>query len=108
MPAGPLPPDPSELLSASMQGFLRQWREEYDFIVIDSSPVLSVTDAVMLSVEVDAVIIVVRAGQTAIGALRRSRDLLFNVKADVLGVVLNAADLSSADYYYYSTTKYGD
>lgn len=109
MPAGPLPPDPSELLSsASMQGLLRQWREEYDFIVVDSSPVLSVTDAVMLSVEVDAVILVVRAGQTAIGALRRSRDLLLNVKADLLGIVLNAADLSSADYYYYSSAKYGD
>jgi Mrp family chromosome partitioning ATPase len=91
-----------------MRGLLTQWREEYDFIVIDSSPVLSVTDAVMLSVEVEAVILVVRAGQTAIGALRRSRDLLLNVKADLLGIVLNAADLSSADYYYYSTAKYGD
>ena len=107
MPAGPLPPDPSELLSsASMRGLLAQWREEYDFIVVDSSPILSVTDAVMLSVEVEAVILVVRAGQTAVGALRRSRDLLLNVKADILGIVLNAADLSSAEYYYYSSAKY--
>jgi Mrp family chromosome partitioning ATPase len=89
-----------------MRGLLAQWREEYDFIVVDSSPILSVTDAVMLSVEVEAVILVVRAGQTAVGALRRSRDLLLNVKADILGIVLNAADLSSAEYYYYSSAKY--
>lgn len=100
--AGPIPPHPSELLSsAMMQDLLKRWREEYDHIIIDTPPVLSVTDAVLLSVQTDAVILIIRSHQTSAAHVRRTRDLLQSVKASVLGVVVNAADLTSPDYYYY-------
>jgi succinoglycan biosynthesis transport protein ExoP len=101
LPSGSIPPQPSELLSAPlMQDLLRRWREEYDHIIIDSPPVLSVTDAVLMSVKADAVILVVRSGQTTTNAVRRARDLLTHVNANLLGVVLNAADLTSLGGYY--------
>jgi capsular exopolysaccharide synthesis family protein len=101
VPAGALPPQPSELLSSTlMQDLMLQWREDYDHVIIDSPPVLSVTDAVLLSVIADVVLLVVRAGQTTTGAVRRARDLLLHVKCNLLGVVLNAADLRSMGDYY--------
>jgi Mrp family chromosome partitioning ATPase len=60
-----------------------------------------VTDAVVLSPRADAVVLVIRSGQTTKQALRRSRDILTQVNAKVVGVLLNAVDLSSPDYYYY-------
>lgn len=85
-----------------------QLREQYDHIVIDTPPSLSVTDAVVLSPRADAVVLVIRSGQTTKQALRRSRDTLMQVNAKVVGVLLNAVDLSSPDYYYYYEyqTKY--
>jgi capsular exopolysaccharide synthesis family protein len=109
IPAGPPPPHPAELVgSVIMQNFIKEWREKYDHIIIDSPPCLSVTDAVLLSVEVDAVALVLRSGHTPKEAVRRARNLLFQVKAKVLGVVVNAVDLHSPDMYYYSyASKYG-
>jgi len=102
LPAGTPPPNPAELLaSANMRDVLNQLREEYDHIVIDTPPSLSVTDAVVLSPRADAVVLVIRSGQTTKQALRRSRDILMQVNAKVVGVLLNAVDLSSPDYYYY-------
>jgi capsular exopolysaccharide synthesis family protein len=109
LPAGPPPPSPSELLgSAVMKSLLAQWREQYDHIVIDTPPALSVTDPVLLSVEADAVVLVIRSGQTTKESLRRARDLLVQVNAKVMGVVVNALDLRSPDLnYYYCGSKYG-
>ncbi len=110
LPAGPLAPQPSELLSSAlMRDLLAKWRLEYDHIVVDSPPVLSVTDAVLLSVTVDVVLFVARSGQTTNAALRRSRELLEYVKAPVMGLVINAINLDSPDYYYYyySGSRYG-
>src|SRR3989441_9683581 len=102
LPAGTPPPNPAELLaSTNMKDVLAQLREEYDHIVLDTPPTLSVTDAVVLSPRADAVVLVIRSGQTTKQALRRSRDVLLQVNAKVSGVLLNAVDLSSPDYYYY-------
>ena len=102
LPAGTPPPNPAELLASSnMRDVLMQLREQYDHIVIDTPPSLSVTDAVVLSPRADAVVLVIRSGQTTKQALRRSRDTLIQVNAKVVGVLLNAVDLSSPDYYYY-------
>ena len=102
LPAGTPPPNPAELLaSTNMKDVLAQLREEYDHIVLDTPPTLSVTDAVVLSPRADAVVLVIRSGQTTKQALRRSRDVLMQVNAKVSGVLLNAVDLSSPDYYYY-------
>lgn len=109
LPSGPLPPHPSELLgSGLMQDLIREWRKEYDHIIVDSPPVLSVTDAVLLAVQADMVTLVVRSGQTTMGAVRHARDLLLQLKAPLRGIVLNAVDLQSPDYYYYyySGSKY--
>jgi polysaccharide biosynthesis transport protein len=102
LPAGTPPPNPAELLaSTQMRDLLEQLRGQYDHIVIDTPPTLSVTDAVVLSPRADAIVLVIRSGQTTKQALRRSRDLLMQVNAKVSGVLLNAVDLSSPDYYYY-------
>lgn len=102
LPAGTPPPNPAELLASSnMKDVLAELREEYDHIVVDTPPTLSVTDAVVMSTRADAVVLVIRCGQTTKQALRRSRDLLTQVNARVCGVLLNAVDLNSPDYYYY-------
>ena len=67
-------------------------RQEYKFIVIDSPPVMAATDAVILSVLVDGVLLVVRSGETPKGAFKRMRDLLGGMKCHLLGVLLNAVD----------------
>ncbi len=102
MPAGTPPPNPAELLASSnMRDLILELREQYDHIVIDTPPTLSVTDAVVLSPRADATILVIRSGHTTKQALRRSRDILMQVNAHVAGVLLNAVDLTSPDYYYY-------
>ena len=101
-PAGTPPPNPAELLASSnMRDVLAELREQYDHIVVDTPPTLSVTDAVVMSTRADAVVLVIRSGQTTKQALRRSRDILMQVNARVSGVLLNAVDLTSPDYYYY-------
>jgi capsular exopolysaccharide synthesis family protein len=102
LPAGTPPPNPAELLaSPNMRETLEKLRGQYDHIVVDTPPTLSVTDAVVLSPAADAIVLVIRSGQTTKQALRRSRDILMRVNAKVSGVLLNAVDLSSPDYYYY-------
>jgi polysaccharide biosynthesis transport protein len=102
LPAGTPPPNPAELLaSPNMRDVLEKLRDQYDHIVVDTPPSLSVTDAVVLSPRADAVVLVIRSGKTTKQALRRSRDILAQVNAKVVGVLLNAVDLSSPDYYYY-------
>jgi succinoglycan biosynthesis transport protein ExoP len=102
LPAGTPPPNPAELLaSANMRDMLEELRGKYDHIVLDTPPTLSVTDAVVLSPRADAIVLVIRSGGTTKQALRRSRDILMQVNAKVSGVLLNAVDLSSPDYYYY-------
>jgi polysaccharide biosynthesis transport protein len=102
LPAGTPPPNPAELMaSAQMLDLLAELREQYDHVIVDTPPTLSVTDAVVLSTRVDAVVLVIRSAQTTKPALRRSRDILAQVNARVAGVLLNAVDLDSADYYYY-------
>lgn len=102
LPAGPPPPNPAELLASSaMKDMLEELRGQFDHIVIDTPPTLSVTDAVVMSTRSDAVVLVIRSGHTTKQALRRARDILMQVNAKVSGVLLNAVDLSSPDYYYY-------
>jgi capsular exopolysaccharide synthesis family protein len=102
LPAGTPPPNPAELMaSPEMFQLLAELREQYDHIVIDTPPTLSVTDAVVLSTRADAVVLVIRSSQTTKPALRRTRDILTQVNARVAGVLLNAVNLDSPDYTYY-------
>jgi capsular exopolysaccharide synthesis family protein len=103
LPAGKTPPYPSEMIaSESMRRLLERWRQEFDQIVIDTPPVLAVTDAVILASMADAVIVVARSGVTGYQSLCRTRDLLRKVHAKIAGVVVNDLGLNSvgyADYY---------
>ena len=102
IPAGPVPPQPSELLSSTaMRDLLLKWQDEFDHVIIDSPPVISVTDAVLLSTQMDAVLLVIRSGQTTTAHVRRACNLLQSVNAGVLGIVVNAADKESPYYYHY-------
>jgi len=101
IPTGPIPPNPADLLSSRrLTELIAELRTRYKFVVIDSPPIMAATDAVILSVLVDGVLLVVRSGETPKEAFTRTRDLLAGVKCHMLGVVLNAVDASSPDYYY--------
>jgi capsular exopolysaccharide synthesis family protein len=101
IPTGPLPPNPADLLSShKLADAIAELRTKFKFIVIDSPPIMAATDAVILSVQADGVLLVVRSGETPKEAFTRTRDLLSSVKCRVLGVVLNAVDSSAPDYYY--------
>jgi polysaccharide biosynthesis transport protein len=101
IPTGPLPPNPADLLSShKLADAIAELRTKYKFIVIDSPPIMAATDAVILSVQADGVLLVVRSGETPKVAFTRTRDLLTSVKSRILGVVLNAVDSSAPDYYY--------
>jgi succinoglycan biosynthesis transport protein ExoP len=101
IPTGPVPPNSADLLSSHrLAQMIRELRKRYKFIVIDSPPIMAATDAVILSALADGVLLVVRSGETPKEAFTRTRDLLNSVKSRVLGVVLNAVDASSPNYYY--------
>jgi len=108
LPSGPVPPFPTEMLSSeAMDNLLRHCGEIYTHVVIDSPPILSVTDGVILAHEADAVVLVVRHGKSSKHIVRRARDLLLRSGASITGVVLNAVDLNSPEYYgYYGYSGY--
>ncbi len=108
LPSGPVPPFPTEMLSSeAMQELVRRCSELYTYVVIDSPPVLSVTDSVILARDADAVVLVVRHGKSTKHVVRRARDLLLRSGAPITGIVLNAIDVSSPEYYgYYGYSKY--
>src|SRR5271156_3629021 len=101
IPTGPLPPNPADLLSShKLAEAIAELRTKFKFVVIDSPPIMAATDAVILSVQTDGVLLVVRSGETPKEAFTRTRDLLVSVNCHILGVVLNAVDSSAPDYYY--------
>jgi len=108
LPSGPVPPFPTEMLSSgAMETILRRAGEIYDYVVIDSPPILSVTDGVILARQADAVVLVVRHGKSSKHVVRRARDILVRSGAGITGIVLNAVDLNSPEYYgYYGYSGY--
>lgn len=98
---GPIPPNPSEILSSNkFKLFINQVKGDYDYVVIDSPPILAVTDAAISSTVSDGVILVAAYNQTEKEELLDAKEQLDNVKANVLGVVLNGIDLKDSKYYY--------
>ncbi len=103
--AGPLPPNPSELLSSMrLQDMLKDCSNEYDMIIMDTPPLASVTDPVILSRHVDGVILVTWAGKTTHEMLGKGLKQLKEINAPVTGVVLNKFNAKKSGYYY----NYGD
>ncbi|HET9713023.1 MAG TPA: polysaccharide biosynthesis tyrosine autokinase, partial [Pyrinomonadaceae bacterium] len=100
--SGPIPPNPAELLgSDQMRRLLAALQANYTHVVIDSPPVSSFTDGVLISTMVDGVLLVVHGGRSSRHIVRRSKQLLSDVGAKIFGVVLNNVNLQSHDYYYY-------
>jgi len=106
--SGPVPPFPTEMLaSEAMNRLLAECRGVYTHIVLDSPPLLSITDSIVLAHDSDAVVLVVRQGKANKHAVRRSRDLLLRAGTRITGTVLNAVDLNSPEYYaYYGYSGY--
>ena len=112
LPSGPVAPNPAELLGSDTMGSLcSELAERFEHVILDSPPVLAVTDATILAGLVNGVVLVAESGKTHRAALLRTRAVLENTGARILGVVLNKFDLrqqgyySSYGYYYYS--RYG-
>jgi len=100
--AGAIPPNPAELLgSAQMKLLLDMVGETFNYIVIDSPPIASFTDGVLVSSLVDGVLLVVHGGKTSRQMVNRTRQILHEIGARIIGVVLNKADVRTNDYYYY-------
>jgi capsular exopolysaccharide synthesis family protein len=103
IPTGPIPPHPAELLGSDrMQELLTQLGRLYDHVILDSPPVNLVTDPAVLSQYMDGVFLVVRSGKTSKNALRHARDQLLQIKAPLIGLVVNDTRLNSVDYHYRS------
>ncbi|AEU36213.1 GumC family protein [Granulicella mallensis] len=106
--SGPVPPFPTEMLSSeTMAELLEKCRGIYTHILIDSPPLLSVTDGIILGRDADAVVLIVRHGKSNKHTIRRARDLLLRAGVHITGIALNAIDLNSPEYYgYYGYSGY--
>jgi capsular exopolysaccharide synthesis family protein len=110
--SGPIPPNPAELLgSDQMRKLIATLQTRFTHVVVDSPPVSSFTDGVLISTMVDGVLLVVHGGKSSRHIVRRSKQLLQDVGAKIFGVVLNNTPVQSHDYYfyqrYYSQKYYG-
>ncbi|MBU1727234.1 MAG: polysaccharide biosynthesis tyrosine autokinase [Candidatus Omnitrophica bacterium] len=102
LPSGPLPPNPAELVASErMKNLMRYAESKYDIVIFDSPPLVAVTDAALLATEVDGVLIIVEANALPRDLLKQGLERLDNVKAKVLGSVLNNVNLQKGSYYYY-------
>ena len=100
--SGPIPPNPAELLgSPQMRNLLSSLQNKFSHVIVDSPPVSSFTDGVLIASMVDGVLLVVHGGKSSRHVVRRSRQLLQDVGAKIFGVVLNNTSVDSHDYYYY-------
>ncbi len=108
LPCGPLPPNPAELLMTKRFAVvLEELSKRFDRIILDSPPLGAVTDAVVLSKQVDGVILVVRAGKTLRDEISRAAKQIRDVGGEIFGVILNELDTNDKGSYYHSYYGYG-
>jgi capsular exopolysaccharide synthesis family protein len=112
MPSGTMPPNPSELLGSKvMKQLISDLKNRFDIVLYDSPPIMAVTDAVVLSSEVDGLVLVVKEGQTKKDSVSRCNDILKNMPNRILGAVMNGINVDgfygSYYYYYYHYGYYG-
>jgi len=107
LPSGPVPPNPAELIgSEQMSDLMKVLENNFTHVVIDSPPIASFTDGVLVASLVDGVILVVHSGKSSRQVIKRSRQLLQDIGAKIFGVVLNNVNLRSQDNYYYYQSYY--
>ncbi len=110
--SGPLPPNPAELVGSNrMRECLETATKQYDIVLLDSPPVISVSDALALAAQCEGVILVVRSGKIPQAVVKRTVEHIEAVKGRILGIVLNSVDLRRDGYYYdyyrYYASYYG-
>ncbi|MBC2717942.1 MAG: polysaccharide biosynthesis tyrosine autokinase [Desulfobacteraceae bacterium] len=100
-PAGPVPPNPSELLSSSrLNKLITDVSDSYDFIIFDSPPMFNVSDAHLISQVAEQTILVTRSGVTTYDAVARAYKMLADINSEMLGLIINAVDLKKQHQYY--------
>ncbi len=111
IPCGVIPPNPSEILgSEKMRQLVAEFKEKYDIVLFDSSPVLAVTDPAILATLADGVILVISAGTSRVQNLEHANEILANVGGQLIGVVLNNLDQRHSYGFGYRSTyaqRYG-
>ncbi|ETI69182.1 CpsD/CapB family tyrosine-protein kinase [Neobacillus vireti] len=104
--SGPIPPNPAELLSSkSMEQFMEEVKAQFDYIILDTPPLLAVADPQILANQCDGSIFVVFSERTEIEQAKKAKELLEHAQSKLLGVVLNNKEIKNNDYYYYYGTK---
>ena len=99
--SGKIPPNPSEMISSkAMSHLLESLKDTFEYIIIDTPPLKVFSDSQILSTKADGTILVVRAEKTKKESAKSAIDLLKNVKANIIGIVLNGIDVSGNKYYY--------
>ena len=107
LPSGPVPPNPAELIgSEQMSNLLKRLQTHFTHVVIDSPPIASFTDGVLIASMVDGVILVVHSGKSSRQIIRRSKQLLQDIGVKIFGVVLNNVNLNASDNSYYYQSYY--
>lgn len=104
--SGPIPPNPAELVgSERVRALWPSLLGRYDYVIVDSPPVLAVTDASLLAAQLEGVLLVVRA-HTRVEVVREAKEQLEKASARIIGVVLNQVKMPSRDYHYYYYYRY--
>jgi capsular exopolysaccharide synthesis family protein len=102
IPSGPIPPNPSELIGSNLfKEMIKVLGNRFDHIILDSPPALGFADSIILSTTVDGVILVVLGGKTPRETLQRTKEILQQVNAKILGVIINRVDIHRGEYGYY-------
>lgn len=114
IPSGPIPPNPAELLNSDrMKDLLEDMKEKFDFVLLDTPPILAVVDALIVSTLADCMVFIIQAGKTARKPFLRAIEELKQAKTKIIGVVFNEVKFKEREYYspyyhYYRTGYYGD
>jgi capsular exopolysaccharide synthesis family protein len=99
--AGPIPPNPAELLgSEKMNRFIKMMAEECDFMIFDLPPMLEISDALVLGAKVDGMVLVIQGDKTSREALKKAREKLDLLKVRTIGVIINNVSMPHHGYYY--------
>lgn len=102
LPSGPIPPNPAELIgSEQMRKLVTILEAHFTHVVIDSPPIASFTDSVLISAMVDGTLLVVQSGKTSMSVVKRTKQIIQDVGGKIFGVVLNNINVKSTEYYYY-------
>ena len=102
IPAGPLPPNPAELLqSKAMVSVIEELEKSYDMVILDGTPVIAVTDAAVMANQVDGIVLVIGSNQVPREMALQAKNLLEQAQAKLLGVIMNKVKFNESNMYYY-------